>query len=78
MNRRSRLILSDGALFGVLAGVVFAGEILLEYILLPQDNTGMGLVEFGLVFYVLLTMWFIDGIVTRQFSTAVLASHGVG
>jgi hypothetical protein len=40
LNRISRLILSNGLLFGLLAGAVFAGEILLEYILLPQDNSG--------------------------------------
>jgi hypothetical protein len=41
MNRRSPLILSNGVLFGILAGAVFTGEILLEYVLLPQDNTAL-------------------------------------
>src|SRR5258708_2348293 len=35
---------------GLLAGVVF-----LEYIVLPMDNTGFGLVEFGLVFAIYFT-----------------------
>jgi len=35
---------------GLLAGVVFVGEVILEYIILPADNTRFGLVEFGLVF----------------------------
>lgn len=34
---------------GILAGAVFAAEVVLEYILLPADNSRMGLVEFGLV-----------------------------
>jgi hypothetical protein len=42
------------ALFGLLAGGIFAGEILLEFALLPQDNTRWGLVEFGSVFAVFL------------------------
>jgi hypothetical protein len=74
MNRRSRLILSNGAFFGILAGAVFAGEILLEYILLPQDNTGMGLVEFSLVFILFLLCGLWIEIVTHRFLTAVLAA----
>ena len=35
---------------GLLAASVFVGEVLLEYVILPSDNTRMGLVEFGLVF----------------------------
>jgi hypothetical protein len=74
MNRRSPLILSNGVLFGILAGAVFAGEILLEYVLLPQDNTALGLVEFALVFilFILCGLW--TGLATRRFSTAVLAA----
>lgn len=74
MNCRSPLILSNGVLFGILAGAVFAGEVLLEYILLPQDNTNMGLVEFALVFvlFLLCGMW--TGLATRRFSTAILAA----
>jgi hypothetical protein len=74
MNRRSSLILSNGALFGLLAGVVFASEIILEYILLPQDNTSMGLVEFGLVFLLFLLCGLWTGLSTRRFSAAALAA----
>jgi len=35
---------------GVLAGLIFAGEIAIEYVLLPHDNSSFGLVEFGSVF----------------------------
>ena len=37
---------------GLLAGAIFAGETLLEYLILPTDNTPFGLVEFGLVFLI--------------------------
>lgn len=46
------------AIFGSLAGIIFAGEILLEYALLPTDNTRWGLVEFGGVFAV----YFLSGL----------------
>lgn len=45
--------------FGCLAGAILAGEILLEYALLPTDNTKWGLTEFGGVFavYFLAGVW---------------------
>jgi hypothetical protein len=42
-------LLSATAPFGIFAGFIFVSEVVLEYILLPADNTRMGLVEFGLV-----------------------------
>jgi hypothetical protein len=74
MNRSSPLILSNGVLFGILAGAIFAGEILLEYILLPQDNTSMGLLEFALVFILFLLCGLWTGLATRRFSIAILAA----
>ena len=52
-------ILHWTSLFGLLAGAVFVAEILLEYILLPKDNTNWGLIEFGGVFliYFLSSVW---------------------
>jgi hypothetical protein len=52
-------ILNLIAVFGLLAGLVFAGEILLEYVLLPKDNTNWGLIEFGSAFalYFLCGLW---------------------
>ena len=35
---------------GLVAGAIFAGEIILEYVFLPRDNTNWGWVEFGSVF----------------------------
>jgi hypothetical protein len=57
-NRIHPLILRRGNLFGLLAGGVFVIEILLEYWLLPADNTALGLVEYGLV----LTLFLIAGL----------------
>ena len=51
-------ILHWSSVFGLIAGTIFAGEILLEYILLPKDNTSWGLVEFGGVFF----LYFLSGL----------------
>jgi hypothetical protein len=47
------------AVLGLLAGIIFVGEILLEYALLPADNTSWGLIEIGAVFaiYFLAGVW---------------------
>lgn len=37
---------------GLLAGLIFLSEIVSEYIILPEDNTILGLLEFGSVFLV--------------------------
>ena len=60
--------------FGLLAGAVFAAEILLEYYLLPADNSVMGLVEYGLV----LVLFFLAGLWvawrTQAFRNGVMAA----
>jgi len=45
--------------FGLIAGIIFLGEILIEYIILPKNNTNWGLIEFGSVFflYFLSSLW---------------------
>ncbi len=82
MDRVHPRILRWALLFGLIAGAVFAGEIVLEYILLPADNTPYGYVEFGIVFCI----YFLSALVTvaaskslRQavltaLATAVIAS----
>lgn len=52
-------ILKLVGVFGLLAGLIFASEILLEYAVLPKDNTNWGVIEFGAVFAV----YFILGLV---------------
>ena len=52
-------VLRLAVIFGLIAGIIFVGETLLEYIFLPQDNTVWGLTEFGSVFflYFLSSLW---------------------
>ena len=52
-------ILHWASIFGLIAGIIFIGEMLLEYIFLPKDNTNWGLIEFGSVFflYFLSSLW---------------------
>jgi hypothetical protein len=45
-------ILSVTMVLGIFGGLVFACEVLLEYVLLPENNAGMGFIEFGLVLFV--------------------------
>ncbi len=60
LEKISPFILSTAIFFGLIAGLVFAIEIVLEYILLPKDNTSMGLVEFGGVF----ALYLLAGLIT--------------
>src|SRR5947209_1318060 len=48
--RRDPRILPTAVFLGALAGAVFGVEMILEYTLLPTNNTAFGLVEFGAVF----------------------------
>ncbi len=61
-------------LFGLLAAAVFAGEILLEYAVLPGDNTAWGIIEFGLVF----VLYFLSSLVmayrSRSMRDGILAA----
>ena len=54
------IILSNGTRFGLIAGFIFAGEIILEYVLLPKDNTVYGVIEFAGVF----VLYFLAGLST--------------
>jgi hypothetical protein len=54
LMRQPPQVVKAAMIAGLLAGAVFVGEVILEYIILPTDNTRLGLVEFGLVF----TMYF--------------------
>ena len=50
LERHDPWLLRAAITFGLLAGAVYAGEILLEYLLLPADNSPYALVEFGAIF----------------------------
>jgi hypothetical protein len=51
-------LLTLASVFGLLAGAIFTSEILLEYAILPKDNTSWGGIEFGSVF----ALYFISGL----------------
>ena len=53
-GRLEQTVLSQAADIGLVAGFVFAGEILLEYLLLPADNTLFGKWEYSLVYLLYL------------------------
>src|SRR5207253_7754270 len=57
LSPRAPVALAIGAPIGLLAGAVYAAEILIEYALTPPDNTPLGLAEFGAVF----ALFFIAG-----------------
>jgi hypothetical protein len=52
---------------GSLASAIFAGEILLEYALLPKDNTSWGVMEFGSVF----ALYFISSLLAAYRSKSI-------
>jgi hypothetical protein len=62
--------------FGLFAGVIFVGEMLWEYLALPADNTGLGLLEFGSVFGLYLLAGLLAAQRTRQIRQAVLTAVG--
>lgn len=51
---------------GLVAGFIFTSEVVLEYWILPTDNSRMGLIEFGLVF------------LTYAIAAAVVTYRGLG
>jgi hypothetical protein len=67
LYRRYPRIIKPALLYGSIAGVIFAGEIILEYILLPADNTNFGYVEYGGVFFV----WFLSALMAALASKSL-------
>jgi len=59
---------------GLAVGFIFTGEMILEYILLPDDNSKMGLIEYGLVLlsFFILALWITFQ--TGQFRNGIFAS----
>ncbi len=76
LHRRHSDILRWGIIFGLLAGAVFAGEIILEYILLPTDNSHYGMVEFGAVFAIYFASALVSALRSLSIKNAVLTSVG--
>lgn len=67
LDRRYPRIIKPALLYGSVAGVIFAGEIILEYILLSSDNTNFGYVEYGGVFFV----WFLSALMAAVASKSL-------
>ena len=74
LQRRHPDILRRATLFGLLGGAVFAGEIILEYILLPSDNSRYGMVEFGTVLLLYFASALVSALRLRSIKSAVLTS----
>ena len=83
-SRRTQWLanLRPAGVAGLATGAVFAAEILLEYLFLPENNVLWGYVEFGLVFliYTLVAVWVawqnrsISDAVRAAFATAIIGS----
>ena len=74
LHRRHPDILRWAIIFGLLAGMVFAGEIVLEYIFLPANNSRYGMLEFGAVFALYLTSALVSALRSLSIKNAVLTS----
>jgi hypothetical protein len=76
LERAGRRLLRLALGFGLAAAAIYASEILLEYVLLPRDNTRYGEVEFGLVFLCYLTAGFMAVLETRRARDGLMAAVG--
>jgi hypothetical protein len=74
LHRRHPDILTLAMIFGLLAGTVFASEIILEYIFLPTDNSHYGMMEFGAVFVLYFTSAFVSVLRSPGIKNAVFTS----
>ena len=72
LYRRNPLILQAAIVFGLIAGVIFVSEILWEYLTLPADNTQLGYLEFGGVFFVYFLSSVLVAYRSRKMGQAVL------
>lgn len=59
-----------------LLAAIYASEIVLEYVLLPRDNTRYGEVEFGLVFLCYLAAGFNAALRTRRARDGAMTTVG--
>ncbi|MBA3947868.1 MAG: hypothetical protein H0X37_25355 [Herpetosiphonaceae bacterium] len=67
-------ILRLATFFGLCAALVFAGEIVLEYILLPTNNTLLGYIEFGSVFCLYCLAGVVSARQTQSIRRAILTA----
>ncbi len=76
LARRNPALLSWTVLAGLVSGLVLGGEILLEYIVTPEDNTAFGLVEYGGFILLLFLVALFVGYQSGQVRQGILASIG--
>ena len=76
VEKISPIIQSTAVLLGLIAGLIFVGEIILEYILLPKDNSTLGLIEFGSVFFLYLLAGAITAYRTNSIRNGILSALG--
>lgn len=74
IERANHKILVVSSLFGSVAGFIFISETILEYVLLPKDNTLMGTIEFGSVFLLFFTSSLISSWNYKNFRHGVLTA----
>ncbi len=74
LSKRHPVILRTATVFGLLAGAVFAAEIIIEYALLPANNSSYGLVEFGTVFFLYFASALVAGFRSRSVVSACWTS----
>jgi hypothetical protein len=74
LHGRDPDVLRRAVVFGLLAGGVFASEIILEYFLPPSDNSRYGMVEFGTVFVLYFVSGFVSAFRSLNITNAVLTS----
>jgi hypothetical protein len=74
LPRVSPQVIRWALLFGLLAGVVFVAEILMEYALLPKDNTSWGIAEFALIFFIYLVSAFWTAYRSRNLRAGLLTA----
>ena len=76
IKQRQPAVLPLAVGFGLAGGIVFVVEIVLEYLVLPRDNTIWGYIEFGIVFGCYLVAGFWTVARTRRVSDGVVGSVG--
>ena len=74
LDRLYPRIIKLALLFGLIAGFIYAGEIILEYILLPTDNTNYGYVEYGSLLFVWLLSSLIAAYASKSLRQGILTA----
>jgi hypothetical protein len=74
LEQKTPQVIRFGSQSGLVIGIIFAGEMILEYILLPADNSKMGLVEYSSVFIIFfsISLWIVCQ--TGRFRNGIFAA----